>query len=92
MVEHVATLQHLEATKKAGTRLLWVDDSIYGDLQHHLQDVSPKRLSFFKPDARLGLTGEDFDRIERWASTGTPLRVDVNREQWLKEYLERDAS
>lgn len=72
-----AVTRHLAETD---ADILWLDDSIYGDLQHHMRVRRPgnTRLSFIRPDFRLGLSVGDLDAAEQWARTGVRVLRDVD--------------
>ena len=61
-----------ELLKSTDDDILWIDDSIYPDLQHHAS-TWPGRgtLSWLRPDSRLGLSAVELDRIEAWADGAT---------------------
>jgi hypothetical protein len=72
-----AVTRHLKETE---ADILWIDDSIYGDLQHHMgfRDKSNTRISFIRPYGRLGLSAGDLDAAERWADTGQKVARDFS--------------
>jgi hypothetical protein len=72
-----AVTRHLAETN---AEILWIDDSIYGDLQHHMgfRDKSNTRISFIRPYGRLGLSAGDLDTAERWADTGQKVARDFS--------------
>jgi hypothetical protein len=90
-----AALKHIsdgQTSETDGNHVLWLDDSIYGDLQHHLVYGDPERrprLSWVKPDSRLGLSSFELDLVEKWADDGEQIRWDTDRERWKAREAEK---
>lgn len=82
--------EFVAATEDTGERILWIDDHISTDLNHHMRNVGRDRLSFLIPESRLGLMPDDIARVESWLNGSEPFRYRAGEARRRREGLAYD--